>query len=74
MRLVGCFGFVLAVLSIGCGSGISASDAQARCDQERAAKVATMTDKSYQQCLDCYQSCGDQCAAKATSPETYACP
>lgn len=74
MRLVGCFGIVVAVFSIGCGSGISAADAQTRCDQDRAAKGAFVTDASYQQCLSCFEQCGDQCAAKATSPETYACP
>ena len=64
----------IAVLSVGCGSGLSTEEATQRCDQERFIKDDFYTDSSYAQCISCFEECGDECLARATAPETYACP
>jgi hypothetical protein len=65
---------MMATLAAGCGDeGRTQEEATTWCDQDRAAKAATVTEASYDQCLSCQQSCGDSCHAQATSPETYKC-
>ena len=68
------FAVAMAVTALGCGNGLSEDDAKLRCDQERAAKGSSVTDDAYDQCLTCYEDCGDDCTASGTSPATYACP
>lgn len=64
----------IAALSMGCGSGLSTEEATQRCDQERNIKKMFFSEGSYTSCLSCYEECGDECGALATSPESYACP
>lgn len=64
----------IAALSMGCGSGLSTEEATQRCDQERNIKKMFFSEGSYTSCLGCYEECGDECVAQATSPESYACP
>lgn len=66
-------GAFFALFCAACGSGVSESDAQARCDQEKAAKAGFFTQSSYDQCVSCQEDCGDDCRAQSTSPETYKC-
>lgn len=63
---------IACFLLAGCDGGLSTQEAIVRCDQERTSK-ATVTDESYQECLTCYEECGDDCKALDTSPETYTC-
>jgi hypothetical protein len=65
-------GFV-AALSAGCG-GLSKSDADLRCNQEKASKSACFDDTAYAACEDCYERCGDDCIPQSTCPATYLCP
>lgn len=64
----------IAALSMGCGSGLSTEEATQRCDQERNIKRMFFSEGSYASCLSCYEECGDDCDALATSPESYTCP
>lgn len=64
--------FVVSLVSLGCG-GFSKEKAEARCDQELFAKAQCVTDSAYQECVACYQECGDSCEPQATCPETYSC-
>lgn len=63
-----------SLLALGC-EGYSKDRATQRCDAEKSAKSmgGGFTDASYQQCLDCFQSCGDECQAKGTTPVSYEC-
>lgn len=64
----------MALLATACGGdGRTLEEATTWCDQDQAAKRATVTQSSYDQCLECQQSCGDSCHAQATAPETYEC-
>jgi hypothetical protein len=64
----------MALLATACsGNGRTLEEATTVCDQERTSKLATVTQSSYDQCLECQQSCGDSCRAQATAPETYEC-
>lgn len=63
---------VLGVLASACGGGYSESKATERCDQEKAIKNC-MTDAAYDQCISCYEECGDSCLAGNVCPETYTC-
>ena len=65
---------ITAAAAFGCGSGLSVEDATLRCDQEKAAKPQFVTFESYNQCLTCYEQCGDDCVIGATAPSTYTCP
>lgn len=65
---------MLAMLAAGCGDeGRTQEEATIWCDQDKAAKTATVTQDSYDQCMSCQQACGDSCRAQATAPETYKC-
>jgi hypothetical protein len=72
-KLVALLALGLGVASLAACEGYSESLATSRCDAERAAHGMLFNDSSYQQCLDCMQSCGDECQAAPTSPVTYAC-
>lgn len=62
----------LLLVSAGCG-GYSEETAKTFCDQEAYAKEACMTDNAYQECMDCYMECGNDCAPQATCPATFVC-
>jgi hypothetical protein len=64
---------LFASAALGCGSGLSEEDAQLRCDQERESKGAFVTDEAYDQCLACFEECGDACEPQATVPASYEC-
>lgn len=65
---------ITSMAALGCGSGLSLEEATVRCDQEKTAKKEFVTFAAYNQCLACYQECGDTCVAAATAPATYKCP
>jgi len=68
------FLMITAATALGCGSGLSPEDAKIRCDQEKAAKAQFVTFAAYNQCLVCYEQCGDDCIIAATAPSSYSCP
>jgi hypothetical protein len=64
---------ITSMAALGCGSGLSDADAAIRCDQEKTSKGMLFGPTTYQECLNCYETCGDTCAAISTSPPTYQC-
>lgn len=60
-------------LLAGCG-GLSTPEAEERCQQEREADATQcVTEEVYQQCVSCYEECGDDCVALLTCPAQYSC-
>ncbi|MFS8066908.1 MAG: hypothetical protein ACMG6S_11105 [Byssovorax sp.] len=65
---------ITSTAALGCGSGLSLEDATIRCDQEKVSKGSLFARGTYDECLWCYQTCGDECTSVASSPPTYECP
>jgi hypothetical protein len=65
---------ITSMAVFGCSPGLSLEDATIRCDQEKTSKKEFVTFAAYNECLVCYQLCGDSCIAVATAPATYKCP
>lgn len=65
---------ITSTAALGCGSGLSREDATIRCDQEKASKGSLFAKTTYNECLQCYELCGDECSPVASSPPTYECP
>ena len=63
-----------------CGEGFSAADAAAECDAIQANPPPTVPQcdfdqTAYDQCVACYQDCGDECALVHTAcPYVFSCP
>lgn len=55
-----------------CG-GYSAEEAKIKCDLARDANSACFTDATYEQCLNCYETCGGDCAVAESCPSQYLC-
>jgi hypothetical protein len=66
---------MVALLALGCGKGLPKEEAKIRCDQEKTAKAPQCwsESKTYDQCVSCYEECGDECQANADCPATYTC-
>ena len=60
--------------AFGCSSGLSVEDATQRCDQEKTAKGLLFGTQTYNECIACFEKCGDDCTSAASSPSTYTCP
>jgi hypothetical protein len=72
-RVFGSVTFIM-FLAVGAGcQGYSKEKATVVCDQERTAKAQCVTDASFDQCVACYQECGNGCRAQALCPEEYSC-
>ena len=65
---------ITSMAALGCGSGLSLEDATIRCDQEKVSKGSLFGPQTFNECLACYESCGDECSPLASSPPTYSCP
>ncbi len=65
---------ITSMAAFGCSSGLSVEDATVRCDQEKTAKGSLFGTETYNECLACYEKCGDDCSSVASSPPTYSCP
>jgi hypothetical protein len=66
----------IAALAAGCG-GLSTVEAEQRCDQERAAEgtgTSCIDDAAYDECVSCYEDCGDDCARGDACPAHFSCP
>jgi hypothetical protein len=58
-----------------CSAGLSASDSQIRCTTEQEGKIDCWNDSvTTNNCVSCYERCGNSCTAQATCPSTYLCP
>ena len=64
---------ITSMAAFGCSSGLSVEDATVRCDQEKTAKGSLFGTETYNECLSCYEECGDDCTSVASSPPTYTC-
>jgi hypothetical protein len=71
---VSLFAFSALTSVIGCSDGLDPEQAKVRCDQERAARGAFVTDEAYQQCLDCHEECGDNCRVSSDAVPQFTCP
>lgn len=65
---------ITSMAALGCGSGVSTEEATIRCDQEKASKGMLFGKTTYQECLACFELCGNDCSPIASSPPTYTCP
>ena len=73
LAFVGFFSLV-GTLSIGCSSGFSEERAKLFCDQERTPNASGChTEAVYEQCLSCYQECGNDCVRIDSCPGGYTC-
>jgi len=61
-----------ALALVACG-GYSPEEAQTKCDLERTSKSQCVNDAAYQQCLSCFEECGDGCAIAESCPLQYIC-
>ncbi len=66
-------GALAATWAGGCG-GLSASDAQVRCNEEQMGKADCFDTNVYNSCVACFENCGDSCTAQEVCPEQYLCP
>jgi hypothetical protein len=66
--------FVAAMVVVGCGNGLSASDADLRCGQEQTSKVFCYDTNVYNSCVSCFERCGNDCLPQGDCPEQYLCP
>jgi hypothetical protein len=62
----------LLVTVAGCG-GYSAEESKIKCDLARNANSACFTDATYDQCLECFETCGTDCAVAESCPSQYVC-
>ena len=62
------------VLALTRGSGLDEEEAKVRCDQEKAARGAFVTEEAYAQCMDCHQECGDDCRVSSDAVPQFTCP
>jgi hypothetical protein len=62
-----------AITVYGC-SGLSNEQSMQQCQAEQAGRGDCFDDKSYADCLNCYESCGDACVPDNGCPARYNCP
>ncbi|MFO0548062.1 MAG: hypothetical protein U0271_06725 [Polyangiaceae bacterium] len=67
---------MLAFVVVGCTSGLSTDDAEARCDQERDARDngGCFEDTTYDECVAAYEDCGEDVNITESCPVQYVCP
>lgn len=66
------FACALSLACFAC-TGWSDDRAEARCDAEQAQHAAMWDDEAMSECVQCFESCGDDCALQSTSPVRYLC-
>lgn len=62
------------IVSSGCQDHFTTQEAVATCTELTERNPATNPPTSFDDCVACYESCGQDCAQAGTSPETYVCP
>lgn len=66
------FGLALGLSACGGGGGYSNEQATQTCELEASKPCSDAT--TTQQCVSCYEECGDNCAVLESCPVQYACP
>ncbi len=61
-RIVTSLLFLSSLVFVACGDSYSSEESKTKCDLERQANATCFTDATYNQCLDCYERCGTDCA------------
>jgi hypothetical protein len=54
--------------------GYSNEEAQSKCNLERTAKSTCFGDRTYAQCVGCFEECGEDCEVTESCPVQYLCP
>jgi hypothetical protein len=66
---------ITAALGLGgCQDRFSTQEAYAACEGLQERTDFADSPETFADCVDCYESCGDDCALQPTSPATFACP
>jgi hypothetical protein len=65
--------WMIAAALIGCGSGYTRSEAELRCRSLNPVGRPG-SDVAYEQCVPCFEDCGDDCAIAESDPPQYSCP
>jgi hypothetical protein len=67
---------IAAVAAPGCSDGLSQSDAELRCTQEQTSKEFCFDSNgnTFNMCMSCFESCGNDCMPQGDCPEQYLCP
>lgn len=58
----------------GCQDHLSTQDAYTVCQELQSENGSANPPESFNDCVACYETCGNDCAVQATAPATYACP
>jgi hypothetical protein len=64
--------FAVVAMVAGC-NGYDAQRATDYCQADRVNRGDCVGEKQYNECLSCFESCGDACTAKGDCPTTYHC-
>ena len=62
-----------ALLVVGCGSRYTTQEAYKACQDQQERNPGANPAASFTDCVDCFESCGVDCNAQGTMPETYEC-
>ena len=66
--------FAALATSIVACTGYPADQAKDRCDIEQQNQGVCFSDGTYDECLSCFEECGDACAVAESCPVQYVCP
>ena len=65
----------LAALAVtACSDHFTTQEAYEVCEGLTERNPATNPPESFEDCVACYESCGEECQQLGTAPEDYACP
>ncbi|HVY47518.1 MAG TPA: hypothetical protein VHB21_16630 [Minicystis sp.] len=74
LRVALAMAVVGGALGLGAGcNGYSSEQANNRCDAERMARGSEFDDKSFDDCIQCFEQCGDSCVASNSAPVRFSC-
>jgi hypothetical protein len=67
--------WMLPLLAAGCGGHFSTQDAYTACEEllDRI-DTASEGDESFNECVACFENCGDDCQQTDVVEGTFACP
>jgi hypothetical protein len=63
-----------ALFASGCEDHYTTQEAYAACTDLTERNPATNPPTAFDDCVDCYETCGLDCTQAGTAPETYVCP
>ena len=68
--------FALGALAtaVGACTGYPEDQAVERCNLEKTNQGVCFVDDTYDQCVSCFEQCGDNCAVAESCPVQYVCP